>query len=356
MYADARYASSLMRIRREVRIPENAMGSFDVVPGQSVDIRTRVGRAMIPARHILIEAARELGLRDPGALGNMLLIRPNQLVTRQTPIAGRDARRGKRILAPSDGLIVSVDEGRIVFQERPQLIDLEAGVRGTVTLVTDRKIYVETVGSLLTGVWGNARSVIATLRMEPSGGIDSLPVDTLDTAFRGEIIVSSRPLTSASFYVMDARAFAGVIAPGMPSELIALAAQSPRAVMLTEGFGQARMNAAAYDLLREMNGFLATLNASQPTRTSLLRPELIVNRGSTEQNVRAANPFEPLRVNMRVRVTREPYQGQVGRTTELSRLPQMLEGGLRALTATLTLTNSNLSVRVPVVNLEVIGG
>ncbi|MFQ3647098.1 MAG: hypothetical protein SNJ54_10260 [Anaerolineae bacterium] len=356
MYVDARYASSLMRIRREVRIPENAIGSFDVIVGQSVDIRTRIGRAIVPARHVIIEAASILGLRDPNALANMLLVKPNQIVSRQTPLAGRDPKRGKRVFAPSDGLIVSLDRGSIIFQERPELIDLEAGVRGTITLVTDRKVYVETVGSLVTGVWGNGRSVIATLRMEPSNGIDQLPTETLDPAFKGEIVISTRPLTAQSFHVMSARGFAGVIAPSMPAELLPLAENEPRAIMLTEGFGVPRMNSGALDLLKEMDGFLATLNANKPSRAHLLRPELVVNRGSVDQSLRAPNVYEPLKVNARVRVTREPHQGQVGKVLELPKLPQRFESGLRAPAARLLLLNTNEQVVVPLANLELIGG
>lgn len=356
MYVDARYASPLMRIRREVRIPDNAIGSFDVAVGQAVDIRTRIGRAVVPARHVLIDAAALLGLKDPDALADLLLVRPNQLVSRDTPLAGRDPKRGKRVFAPSDGLVVGLDRGSIIFQERPELIDLEAGVRGTVTLVMDRKVYVETVGSLIQGVWGNGRSVIATLRLEPTKGIDSLPVETLDPAYKGEIVISSSPLTAQSFVVMNARGFAGVIAPSMPSSLLPLAEASPHAVMLTEGFGVARMNTAAADLLKEMDGFLATLNANRPSRGSLLRPELIVNRSNADPNLRAPNPYEPLKVNARVRVTREPYQGQSGRVLELPRAPQLLPSGLRAPVVRLMLLSTNEQVVVPLANVEAVGG
>ncbi len=355
MYADVRYASSLMRIRREVRIPENAIGSFNVVVGQSVDIRTRIGRALVPGRCVIINAAHALGLRDPNALANLLLVEPNQPVSRQTPIAGRDPKRGRRVFAPNDGLIVGIDQGSIIFQQQPELIDLEAGVRGTVTLVTDRKVCVEAVGSLITGLWGNGRSVIATLRMEPADGIDSLPLDTLDPSFRGEIVISTRPLTPLSLQVMTARGFAGIIAPSMPAKLLPLAEASSKAIMLTEGFGQARMNAAALDLLREMDGSLATLNASKPTRASLLRPELVVNR-SADQNLPAPNPYEPLRANTRVRITREPHQGEVALVQELIKLPQLFASGLRAPAVRLLLLHTNEQVTVPIANLEVIGG
>jgi hypothetical protein len=168
-------------------------------------------------------------------------------------------------------------------------------------------------------------------------------------------VISTRPLTPLSLQVMTARGFAGVIAPSMPAKLLPLAETSSKAIMLTEGFGQARMNAAALDLLREMDGSLATLNASKPTRASLLRPELVVNR-SADQNLLAPNPYEPLRVNTRVRITREPHQGQIARVLELIKLPQLFASGLRAPAVRLLLLHTNEQVTVPIANLEVIGG
>lgn len=356
MYIDPRYTSPMMRIRRDVRLPDNAIGGFSVAVGQSVDIRSRIGRAMIPARHVILEAAQTLGLRDPNALANLMLVQPNTIVTRETALAGKEAKRGKRVFAPTDGLVVYVGEGRIVFQERPDLMELEAGVRGTVTTVSERRVSMETTGGLLMGLWGNGRSVIATLRLEPMSGIDVMAADTIDTAFRGEIVISSRPVTYASMEVMDTRGFAGIIAPGAEASLLPLLEKSAKAIMLTDGFGVQRMNYATYELLKEMDGFLATLNASRPTRGSLLRPELIVNRAGNQEALRAPNPYEALHVNTRVRITRDPHLGQVGRVTALGNEVELLDTGLRTMAADVLITNTGQSVRVPVLNLEAIGG
>lgn len=356
MYPDPRYTSPMMRIRREVRLPDNAVGTFSVIPGQSVDIRSRIGRAIVPARYIILDAAYELGLREADSLAGLMLVELNTMVKSETPLAGKEARRGRRVLAPSDGMVVYVGEGRIVFQERPELLELEAGVRGTVTQVTERKVAMETTGALLMGVWGNGGSVIATIRLEPMGGIDAMATDVLDTAYRSEIVVSSVPLTYASFEVMEARGFAGVIAPGADASLLHLLEKSSKAIMLTDGFGAQKMNAAALELLREVDGFLATLNASKPTRGSLLRPELIINRGSGQDMLRAANPYEALRVNTRVRLTRDPYVGLIGKVLEIGRVPQLLDSGLRALVATVMIPTTGQTIRVPLANLEIIGG
>jgi hypothetical protein len=355
MFIDQRFANNLMRVRREVRLPENAVGGFSVTEGQSIDIRSKVGRVMIPNRHVIIEAAQELGLRNINALHNLMLVQPNKVVAKDTALAGKDPKRGKRVLAPSDGLVVWVGNGRIIFQEKPEFIDYEAGVRGIITSVSEKKVAIETTGALLTGVWGNGPTVIATLRLEPMGGVDVMATDVLDSAYRNEIVVSSRPLTYATFGVMEARAFAGIIAPGMDVSLLPLAEKTPRAIMLTDGFGAQKMNTVAYEFLKEFDSNLGTLNASKPTRANLLRPELVINR-LNDDSLKLANPYEGLRPNARVRVTRDPYMGQAGKVTDISKMPQLLDSGLRAIVATVSLTNTGQVVKVPLANLEAIGG
>ena len=204
-------------------------------------------------------------------------------------------------------------------------------------------------------MWGNGPTVIATLRLEPMGGIDVMATDVLDSTYRNEIVVSTRPLTYASFGVMEARAFAGVIAPGMDIGMLPLAEKTSRAIMLTDGFGAQKMNTVAYELLKEFDSNLGTLNASKPTRANLLRPELVVNR-MNDDSLKLPSPYETLRPNARVRVTREPHIGQSGKVTDISKMPQLLESGLRAIVATVSLTNTGQIVKVPLANLEAIGG
>jgi hypothetical protein len=354
-YPDQRYIASLMRIRREVRLPEEAIGNIIVTEGQAVEIRNKVARGNIPSRHVIIEAAKELGLRDHNALKNLLLVKERTKVAQKDPIAGKDPKRGRRIFAPFDGLIVYVGEGRIIFQEMPEIVELEAGVRGNVTRVVEgRMVEIETTGALLQGVWGNGKTVIATMRLEPPSGLDKLERESLDLNYKNEIIVTNRPLTKDSFDVMEIRTIAAVIAPSMDISLLPIALASEKGVLLTEGFGESRMNASAYDLLKEYDSYQATLNAYLSSRWDVRRPEVVVNRIG-DANLPTPNAFESLRRGSKVKITREPYLGIMAKVLELVRVPQEIDNGLRVMVARVELNTTGAQVYVPLANIEFIG-
>jgi len=354
-YLNQRYASSLMRIRREVRLPDNAVGSVRVVEGQAVDIRNKVARGIVPTHHYIIEAAKELGLRDPASLKNLLLVTDKRQIEAGTVIAGKDALRGKRVFAPANGVIAYVGEGRIIFQELPKILDLEAGVRGTVTQVIDgRSVIIEATGAWLQGVWGNGGNVIATMRLEPSRGIETIQREALDLTYKNEIVVTARPLTLAALEVAEVRRFAGIVAPSMPIELLPMVQDTDRAIFLTEGFGNYRMSVPTFELLKEFDSYQVTLDAHLPRRWDVRRPELVINRTINDM-VPAPDPYLTLKKGQRVRITREPHVGNIARVLNLPKNPMPLENGLLVPCARVEIATTGNQINVPLANLEYIG-
>jgi hypothetical protein len=357
-YLHHRYTNPMIRIQREVRIPDGAVGALRVVEGQSVDIRNKIAQAIVPTKYHVLEAARELGLRDPDNLPKMLFVEPKDFkkrVEKGTPLAGKDKLRGRRVFAPADGIIVFVGEGRIIFQELPQMLELEAGVRGTVvSVVAGRSAVIETTGAWLQGVWGNGRDVIATMRLEPSRGVETISSESLDTTYKNEVVVTTRPLTPNALNIAQARRFAGVVAPSAPIELLPALLEAEFAVFLTEGFGQFPMNQAAQDLLKEFDSYQVTLDAHNIGRWDTKRPELIINRTTTDE-LSAPDPFLTARKGQRLRITREPYVGAIARVVDVPRAPVALENGLRVPCARVELLSNGRQVFVPIANLEFLG-
>ncbi|MCA9881545.1 MAG: hypothetical protein H6670_12300 [Anaerolineaceae bacterium] len=328
-YADQRIISEMTTIRREVLLPEEAIGQVRVLQGQRVDIRDIVARGVIPAEHIIIDAARELRLRKQEDLPGKMLVKIGARVKEGQPIAGADAKRGRRVLSPVRGLVVHVGDGRIIMQSMPRIVNLEAGVRGRVIELYPRGVAIEAVGTLIQGVWGNGRSTIATLRAAPSkGGLHALPKDTLEAGYRNEVVLSAEPITSTHLKIAAARQFVGLIAPSMPAALVEEAMGLDVAVMVTEGFGEMRMPEDLLTLFMECQGFQVTLDAFTPRRNAARRPEAVVNRPRRDDLPAMPDPSLPLRPGMRVRISREPHYGMLGRvltvTTEMHDLPNGL--------------------------------
>jgi hypothetical protein len=351
-YPDQRFVSDLIRLRRDVRLPDGALGGVVVSKGQAVEIRNKVARGIIPNRHIIIEAANELGLRDFSALKNLMLVKERTRILEKDPIAGKDPKRGKRVFAPKDGMVVFVGEGRIIFQEMPRVVELEAGVRGTVVdVVNEREVRIEAVGALVQGVWGNGRNVITTMRMEPSGGIEEMPRDELDTNYRNEIIISTHPITPEVLEVAEFRGFGGIVAPSMSAGLLDEALAWQGAILLTEGFGEMRMSPSTLELLKEFDNYQATLNASLVNRWEMRRPELVISRSSGD-NIAVPGMFDGIKRGAIVRITREPYGGLIGKVLELPKKAMLLENGLRVMSAKVELTTTGQQFFVPLASIE----
>lgn len=352
-YLEQRLISRMTAIQRDILLPEDAVGTVLVAEGQTVDIREVVVRGYIPDKHWILETRPLFGNLKDAELKRMLLVKERQRVEAQQPIAGKDPRRGRRLFAPVDGMVVYVGSGRIIMQAMPQTIDLEAGVRGTVSRVyPGRGIQVQTTGALVQGIWGSGKTVIATLRMEPAKGLESIPLEALDITYKNEIVVTTRPLTSQALRVAEVRSFAGLIAPSMPSYLLKQVQKFDKPVLLTEGFGNISMSETILAVLKDFDSYPAVLDAYAPRRWEARRPEVVIHR-RTDETLTAPDFRMTLRRGMRVRVSRAPYTGQIGKVIDIPERPLLLENGLSVPAARVELITG--TVEIPLANLEFSG-
>lgn len=355
-YPEQRLIARAMRVRRKVMLPEEALGSVQVQPNQPVDIRDRVARGIIPANYHIVEAQRTLRLRKPEQLDELLLKRVRDRVQAGDALAGKNAESGRRVLSPVTGVVVFIGDGRIVVQEVPQVINLEAGVAGRVVQVLDRRgVIIEANGALVQGVWGNGKDVVAVLRMAPDAGIETIAPDTLDTTYKGEIVVTRQPLTEQALEIAEIRAFDGIIAPSMSAQLLPRVQSLDIPVMLTAGFGSVLMSSGTLAIFQEMNGRQAALDAAALGRYTTRRPQVVINRPISAEEARTTPEQIALSPGMRVRITRAPYFGQVGTIVAIPQEPQPVGNGLQVPCAQIDLLEAE-PVAIPLGNLEVAGG
>jgi hypothetical protein len=353
-YPDQRIVSKLSTIHRECLLPEEAIGVVRTHDGAKVEVRDVVANGQIPARHLFIEASDILGLRDKGAVEKLLLVKPHQVVEADTPIAGKRQDRGKRVFAPVKGSIVAIDQGRIIMQKMPELVKIEAGVAGRVIQVyPNRGVAVEAVGAIVQGVWGNGRSIISPLRIEPEQDLEHIIKESLDIQYKGAVIVIYNSLNLGLIELLEEGNINGVIAPSMPAELVERVLRSNMAIMLTEGFGTSRMNGEVHALLKEYDGYQVILDADLPGRWTARRPEVVINR-SIDERPPGLNLNATVKTGIRVRITRQPHLGQIARVTELPNQPLLLPNGLRVMGARVELISGDI-VNIPLANLELAG-
>lgn len=355
-FPEQRHALSQGTIRRERLLPEGAVGELEVQPGERVDLRDVVARGALPSRYLILDAAAFFRARKPEQVESLLLVQAGDYVEEGQALAGKSAERGKRLFSPVSGQVVHTGEGRIILRELPMPIEVQASLNGQVVGTRDeRGVIIETSGAVLQGVWGNNKVTIGTLRPEPEEGLENLAADVLGTNYRGVIFITRQPLTARALDTMERREVSGVVAPGMDALLRERAMQLQTAIMLTFGFGSSRMSQFVHSFLDGLVGKQATLDATQPDRFNLRRPELIVNLPSRSGQRPPAPPEDAvLREGSFVRLTRGQYAEMVGQVVDLPKAPYLLDNGLRLPCAQIQLTTGE-TVFVPLANLEVFG-
>ncbi len=351
-YVEQRFVLDLTTFTRHSVLPEDAIGDVRVNMGDRVDIKQVVAHGTIPARYVIVEAAQQLRLKDPAELENYVTVDLRNAVD-----VGRTlAQHGRRVVsAPVTGLVSYIGQGRIILQETPELVEQEAGVNGRVIkVIPGRGVVVEATGTLIQGVWGNGKNRLGPLRVEPTIGLENITEDTLDIQYRGAVVVTRQPLRASGLAVMQEVAFAGIVAPSMDADLREQARQMDAAIMLTEGFGSARMNSTIFALLAALVNKQVTLDAAMGDRFSTQRPELVVNIAVRAGERPPAPQPTPLKVGANVLVTRDPHAGVGGRVVDLPKPPQLIDNGLRVFCAVVEL-NTGGTVNIPLANLEVYG-
>lgn len=357
LYPEQRYLSELTVIRRDCRLPDEAVGTINVTEGKRVEVRDVVAHGVIPSRYIIINAMQFFKLRKPDALTALLQVEQGDAVDEKQVLAGKDVKRGKRLFSPVRGMISQIADGRIIVQELPEVIDIEAGVRGRViSAEAGRGALIEAVGAQVQGAWGNGKLSIASLRIEPETGIEGIVSgNTLETRYMGSVLLTRKALNINTLRILTEQNVAGVIAPSMDAHLIPRATKVEFPILLTEGFGNLRMTNTVYQLLNQFEGIPITLDAFSANRWSNRRPEVIINVKMREgQNPARPNIMLGFRVGLSVKVTRAPYEGQTGKIVELPPNPVLLDNGLRILCARVELTIGE-TLFIPRANLEVLG-
>ena len=355
-YPNYRHLLAWTTIRRERMLPENAIGTINAVKGKQVNLRDVVARGSVPSHFVFLDAMRTLRLRKPEDLDQLIIPDIGEQVEEGQVLAGRRPDQGRRVFSPVNGIFVYAGEGRIIVQETPEVVSLEAGLVGKVIeTYPTRGVVIEAHGALLQGVWGNGGRVIGALRPEPEDGLDSIFEDTLEQRYSGTVVWSQHPLKATSLMVLENQSIGGVIAPSMDPSLYDRALSMSAAIILTEGFGDMRMNATLINLLEGFNDRQATVDAAVPGRwTDTQRPEVFINLPTRDNRPPEPRFDATLRTGQSVRLTRAPYAGSTGEIIGLPKTPQLLENGLRVQCARVLLVTGE-SIPVPLANLEVLG-
>ena len=350
MLAPVVHVLPMTRIRRHRLLP--ITGRVLVRKSQMVSAVDVIGEVNQNPKHVLLDIARGLGV-GIGDADKHLQKETGDLIAEGDVLAG-PVGWGKRVVrAPCSGKIILIGRGKILLEEESIPQQVLAGLPGEViSLIPGRGAVVESIGALVQGVWGNGEINFGLLRVLIKKVEDILSVDQLDIDLRGTVVFAGYCGDAQVLQTASELPLKGLILSSMAASLIPLAQEISLPIVVVEGFGLLPINSAAFNLLVTSDRREIAVNAGELDPYSGQRPEAFISLPVNQMvhEPKDATIFSP---GQRVRITRAPYQSQIGTLMTLKPGLDVLPNGIKAKSAEVELENS-IRVKLPLVNLEVL--
>ena len=350
MLAPVVHVLPMTRIRRHRLLP--ITGRVLVRKSQTVSAVDVIGEANISPKHVLLDIASGLGV-GIGEADKYLQREAGDVISEGDVLAG-PVGWGKRVVrAPCSGRIILIGRGKLLLEEESIPEQVLAGLPGEViSLIPGRGAVIESIGALVQGVWGNGNINFGLLRVLIKKVEDILSVEQLDIDLRGSVVFGGYCGDQQVLHAAAELPLRGLILSSMSASLIPLAEEVSLPIMVIEGFGLLPINSAAFNLLITSDRREIAVNAEKLDPYSSQRPEAFISLPVNQMvhEPRDATIFSP---GQRVRVTRAPYQSQIGTLMILHPGLEVLPNGIKAKSAEIEL-ESSIRVKLPLANLEVL--
>ena len=368
-YTPGLTVSSDIVVRRTRRLP--IKGEVLVKVGDSVEPNSPIARAMLPGALQNVKLADQLGV-EPKDVPHFMKVELGSPVEK-----GQIVAEGKKMFglfkAPSamcdfTGILESYSDvtGNALVREPSIPIEIEAYIKGKIVdVMPEEGAIIETRCAMIQGIFGVGGERQGKIRIAVTGPDQLIDEGNILADDKGKILVGGSGMTAAAIKRADAVGALGIVAGGLKdSDLIEFLGYDigvaitgtekiNLSLMITEGFGFLPMASRTFELLKSLEGMMASLNGATQIRAGVIRPEIIVpdppNLGAGSKEAKAL----ALEVGTQIRIIREPYFGIIGSVTELPPELVTLDSGthVRVLRAKL---GSGEQVTVPRANVEII--
>jgi len=294
---------------------------------------------------VIVPVAKQLDIW-PGSLRMYMRYREGDEVKQGAALADSPGFAGMDFsYAPTSGIIEKIDTRAgtvtIVRPARPTLVD--AYLQGQVeSVIPELGAIISCEAAYVQGIFGIGFESYGYLKIVSSGPDGVVDAGDLAGELRDQVLVAGSMTTLDAVRKAAAAGARGIISGGMDqidlvsftgSEIgVGITGQEdvPLTIVVTEGFGRIPMAGWTFDLLREHEGKLVSINGSTQVRAGVIRPEIVIPVGPApvgegpEESARAQDRtvVEP---GARVRILRKPYFGLWGVVRDVPERPQPIE-------------------------------
>jgi hypothetical protein len=341
------HISALAMVRRTRLLP--FIGRVMVHESQKVKASDTIATCALPGRHVRIDLRQALNIKLVEKISPLVEKKAGDTLQKGDIIAQTKGMLRRIVRAPSNGYLISIDNGIALLEIDNQVFELKAGFSGFVhEVIPEKGAIVEYSGALIQGVWGNGKSNMGILASSVQDPGVEFTRTSLDVSMRGGIWLGSFCAQADALQACAELPLRGLILASMTADLIPIANSMPFPIILTEGFGQAPMNNAAYKLLATNDKREVSISAAAWDRNSGERPEIYIPLPSEGNSL---PDIVELMMDQRVRVNMPPYTGKIGTIVRLHPSMTRLDNGVQVLAADVQFENANAAT-IPIANLD----
>ncbi len=344
-------------------------GEVLVKIGDQVNFDTVVARAYAPGEPDLINAAPILGVQKD-KISNYVIkeigdeLEEEEIIAQYFMLFGLIKRY---VRAPFDCTLESISQysGRIVVRGKPIPIEVRAYMMGEVVEIIPKEgVVIEREASYVQGIFGVGGETFGEIHLVVESPNNPITEDTIKSQHKGKILIGGSYVTSNAMKKAVEVGVKGIITGSVKSSDIkdflgydigvAITGEERCGVTViaTESFGEMPMADNTFNLFKDLEGTVASMNGSTQIRAGVVRPEVIsspLKEGSTEE----AELEEGMTMGMRVRAIRAPYFGKLGFITGLPKELYVLDTEAEARVMTVKF-DDGIEAILPRANVELI--
>tara|TARA_A100001037_G_scaffold304708_1_gene342412 strand:+ start:9071 stop:10198 length:1128 start_codon:yes stop_codon:yes gene_type:complete len=339
--------------------------------GDSLSPNDIVAKTDLPGNVQMVKIANLLNV-GPADVPDMMLVNEGDKITKGQMIAQTEGIFGffkTDVKSPINGTIESISDvtGQVVLREAPIPVEVDAYISGRVkNIMPGEGVIVESDAAFIQGIFGiggESRGEMVVLVSERN---QELTENLLNESHEGKIIAGGSFISLESYKKAISLGVAGVVVGGFNyydlenilgytlGVAITGSEDLVTSLVLTEGYGNIKMNNRTFDLIKNHDGKFVSINGATQIRAGVIRPEIVIPLTDNEISdiSNKASEEKGIGEGSLVRVIRAPYFGQMGIVKGLPSELQKMESETMVRVAEVEIENE--TIIIPRANLEMV--
>jgi hypothetical protein len=366
-----------LQIRKSRNLP--LPGDVIVKKGDTVKSGDIVAMTNLPGKVHAVNVINRLAIL-PSDLRKYMLKKEGDSVVKDEPIVETRPfiKMFKSIcLSPISGNIESISDitGQVLLREPPKPVQINAYVDGKVVETIEKEgVVIETTATFIQGIFGIGGETTGELQIVVNSPDDIVKPEDINEAHRGKIIAGGSIIYSEAIRKALDTGVKGIVVGGIRDKEInellgydlgvAITGSEDIniTIIITEGFGQIGMAQKTFDLLKQREGSVASINGATQIRAGVVRPEIIIpyneedtSRMSSESGSSTGEQSAGLSIGDQIRIIRNPNFGMLGKVKALPSELQTIETEAMARVLEVEFPDGQTAI-VPRANIEAIEG